>query len=150
MRIFLATTLTLAALAAVPALAAETKIKEKDLPPAVQQAVKQHSQGATVVGFAKEVENGKTLYEAEMKVGERTKDVTFDADGKVVSVEEQVALESVPAPARAAIEKAAGKGKVGIVETVTEGGVTFYEAQIKTGAKSSEVKVDAAGKPVKK
>jgi uncharacterized membrane protein YkoI len=66
-----------------------------------------------------------------------------------VSVEEETTLASIPAPARAAIQKAAGKGKVLTIETVTEGGNVWYEAQLRTGGKKSEVKVDAAGTLVK-
>jgi hypothetical protein len=36
-----------------------------------------------------------------------------------------------------------------MVETVTEAGKTSYEAQVTTGKKKSEVKVDANGKAVK-
>src|SRR5258706_15262444 len=121
----------------------------QDLPPAVQQAVKEQSKGATLRGLAKEVENGKTLYEAELRVAGKTKDVTFDSDGKIVTVEEEVAIGSIPAAAREAIQKAVGSAKLLLVETVTEGGRTFYEAHFKKGGQQSEVKVDAAGKPVK-
>ena len=128
----------------------EKKVKMKDLPAAVQAAVKEQSKGATIKGLAKEVEDGKTLYEMELKTAAGTsKDITFDADGKVVSLEEQVNLSAIPAPARAAIEKAVGKGKISLVETVTTKGTTYYEAQYKAGGKSAEVKVDAAGQPVK-
>jgi len=55
------------------ALASERKIAMKDLPPAVQQAIKDQG-GATVRGLAKEVDKGKTLYEAELTVnGERAR-----------------------------------------------------------------------------
>jgi hypothetical protein len=63
MRYCLSATLLLIAL---PVWGAEKKIRMKDLPAAVQQAVKAQSAGATVKGFAKETENGKTSYEAEM------------------------------------------------------------------------------------
>ena len=127
----------------------ETKIRMQDLPPAVQKAVKEQSKGAVLRGLAKEVEGGETLYEAEMTVAGHTKDVTFDAKGQVVSVEEEVALDSIPAPARDAIQKAVGTGQLTKLETVKEKGTTFYEAQVKKGAKTTEVKVDASGKPVK-
>ena len=126
----------------------ETKVKMQDLPAAVQAAVKEQSKGATLRGLTKEVENGKTLYEAELRVDGHGKDVTFDADGKIVSVEEEVALESIPAAAREAIQKAVGKGKLLMLELVTEGGSVFYEAHIRSGGKTSEVKVDASGKTV--
>jgi uncharacterized membrane protein YkoI len=131
------------------ALAAETKVKFQDLPSAVQQAVKQQSQGATVRGYSKEVEHGKTIYEAELTVNGHTKDVSFDASGNVVSVEEEVAIASIPAAARDAILKAAAPGRVKVVELVTENGISSYEAAIVKRGKTSEVKVDAGGKPVK-
>jgi uncharacterized membrane protein YkoI len=127
----------------------EKKIQMKDLPPTVQQAVKEQSQGATLKGLTKEVEKGKTTYEAELTVNGHGKDVSFDAAGKVVSVEEEVALTAVPEPARAAIQKAAGAGTVKKVESVTENGAAFYEAAISKGGKTSEFKVDAKGTAVK-
>ena len=133
------------------AFAEETakKIKLMDMPPAVQAAVKEQSKGATIKGLAKEVENGKTMYELEMKTAAGTsKDLMLDSDGKVISVEEQTTLAAIPAAARAAIEKAVGKGKISLVETLTTQGSIIYEAQYKVAGKKSEIKVDAAGKPV--
>ena len=92
------------------------------MPPAVQQAVKEQSNGATVRGYTKEVEDGTTSYEAELTVNGRAKDISFGADGKVLAVEKVVTLESIPAPAREAIQKAVGTGKLNKVESVTENG----------------------------
>jgi uncharacterized membrane protein YkoI len=128
---------------------AETKVKMQDLPPAVQKAVKEQTKGATLKGLTKEVEEGKTFYEAETTVAGHGKDILFDADGNVVSVEEEVAIDKIPAAARDAIQKAVGTGKLAKLETVKEKGNTFYEGHIKKGAKETEVKVDANGKPVK-
>ena len=116
----------------------------KDLPPAVQQAIKDQG-GATVRGLAKEVDKGKTLYEAELTVNGHSKDIMFDEQGTMVSVEEESALDQIPPAARTAIEKATGSGKVSAVEKLTEGGHVFYEAQVTKGGKTSEVKVDASG-----
>jgi uncharacterized membrane protein YkoI len=128
---------------------ADQKIKLEDMPAAVQAAVKEQSKGATIKGYAKEVEKGKTFYEAEMTVNGHGKDVSFDATGKVVAVEEETSIDAIPAPTRDAIQKAVGTGTLQKVETVTENGKTSYEAAIKKGAKTSEVKFDASGKPVK-
>ena len=126
------------------------KVKLKDLPAPVRAAVLEQSKGLTLKGLAKEVENGKTMYEVEMKTAAGTsKDLMLDADGKVISVEEQTTLAAIPAPARAAIEKAVGKGKISLLETLTTNGTTVYEAVFKAAGKSVEVKVDAAGNPVK-
>ena len=129
--------------------AAETKVVKKDLPAAVQKAVEEQSKGAVVRGFTKEVENGKTEYEAELTVDGHAKDISFDPAGNVVSVEEQVKLDSIPEAARSAIQKSAGSGAVRKVELVTEGGKTFYEASIRRGGKSSEIQVDKDGLRIK-
>jgi uncharacterized membrane protein YkoI len=142
-KILLAVTLT------IGAAYADQKVKLQDMPLAVQQAVKEESKGATVRGYSKEVEDGKTSYEAELTINGRAKDISFGADGKVLAVEEVVSLESVPGPARAAIQKAVGTGKLKKVESVMERGTTNYEAAITKGGKNSEVKVDSAGKAVK-
>ena len=139
----------IAILLAVLCAAGEKKVKMQDLPPAVQKAVTEQSQGATLVGLARETEDGKTFYEAELKINGRTRDISFDPTGKVVIVEDETPIENIPAPAREAIQKAAGKKKILLVETVTEDGKTFYEAHIRALIRTTEVKVDSAGKPVK-
>ncbi len=128
---------------------AETKVNLSGLPPAVQQAVKAQSKGATLRGVSKEQKDGVTLYEAELTVGGLTKDITFDAQGKIVSIEEQTALDMIPKAAREAIQKAVGTGKLMLVEKVTRGEMTYYEGHITQGLNAVEVTVDASGKPVK-
>jgi uncharacterized membrane protein YkoI len=127
----------------------EKPVTLQQLPPAVQEAVKAHSKGATVRGFSMEVKDGRTLYEAEMRVNGRTRDLTFDAKGTIVSDEQQTTLSEIPAAARAAIQKAATGGKLTLVEKVMEGGATFYEGHITKAGKEIEIKVDADGTPVK-
>jgi uncharacterized membrane protein YkoI len=140
---------TFVIVAASLCIAGETKVKMESLPPAVQAAVKQQSVGAIIKGLSKETEKGKTTYEAELTVNGHGKDISFDATGKVVSVEEEVAIDSIPAAARDAINKAIGTGKLTRVEQVTENGKTSYEAAIKRGLKTTEFIVDATGKKVK-
>jgi uncharacterized membrane protein YkoI len=127
----------------------EHKIAMADVPAPVQNAIKEHSKGATVRGISTEMENGKRVYEAELRINGKTRDVTFDANGGVVSAEEETSIEQIPAAARSAIEKAAVGGKLLLVETVTENGTAFYEGHIKKAGRESEVKVDADGRPVK-
>ncbi|HZR28508.1 MAG TPA: PepSY-like domain-containing protein [Terriglobales bacterium] len=149
MKTFIAATILLAACAATAAFAAEKKVKMEDLPPAVQQAIKDNTKDVTLVGISKDVENGKTEYEAETKANGHGKDITFDESGKLIAVEEEVALDSLPAPAKAAIEKQAAGGKIRKVEKVTEGDKTFYEAGILKGGKKSEALVLPDGTPTK-
>ncbi len=134
---------------ALALLASETRVQMKDLPAAVQKTVREQTQNAKLRGLAKEVENGKTFYEAETLVNGKTRDVLIDATGAVVEVEEATTLASIPEAARKAIQARAGSGKVLKVETVTKGSVVSYEAVVQNAAKKSEVAVNADGSPVK-
>jgi uncharacterized membrane protein YkoI len=140
---------TLAAtfIATATLVASEKKIDKKDLPAPVQQAVEHELQGGTVKGYAKETEHGKTFYEVETTKDGHSRDLLFDPAGKLVEVEEEVGIDSLPAAAKQALST--GHGKLTRVEAVTENGTTFYEGHFK-GGKASEVKVTADGKPVAK
>ena len=126
--------------------ASEKAITMKDLPAAVQRTVQEQSKGAIIRGLSTEVEHGKTIYEVELTVNGHGKDVSMDATGAVIEVEEEVALDSIPAAARAAIEKAAGSGQVRKVERVTGGTQVAYEAHLRKEGKRSEVRVSGDGR----
>lgn len=144
MKTYLAITLTLAA-----AAAAETKIQMKDLPQAVRIAVETQTAGAQVKGLSKETEKGKTVYEVETMVNGKSRDITFDATGALVEVEEQVALDSIPAAAQAAIQKKTAGGRIKSLETVTRGSTVVYEAAYTKGGRTHEFQVNAGGADVK-
>lgn len=129
---------------------AEKRVKMESLPPAVQKTVQEQAKGATIRGLSKEIEDGKTFYEAELKVNGHNKDVLIDAAGSVVEIEEEVALDSLPAPAKDAIEKRAARGRIVLVESVSKNNsLVAYEAKIKTAGKTSEIRVNPDGSPAK-
>jgi hypothetical protein len=135
---------------ATVAVASEKKIKRTDLPAAVEKTVAEQSKDATVKGFSQEIEKGKKYYEAELVVAGHTKDVLIDESGKVTEVEEEVALDTLPAAVKDALTKRAGKGTLGKVESLTKGGkLVAYEAVVKTGAKHSEIQVGPNGEKLK-
>jgi len=125
----------------------EKKIKRSDLPPAVEKAVVEQSQGATIRGFSQERENGETFYEAELMVKGHSKDVLMAADGAVVEVEEQVSTSSLPAVVRQGLRDKAGSGKLVKVEKlIKKDKLVAYEAKVLTDGKKSEVQVGPDGK----
>jgi hypothetical protein len=127
----------------------ETRVTMKDLPAPVQQAVKELSKGAVMRGLTKEVENGQTFYEVELSVKGHTRDVLIDPAGKVVEIEEQTPLNSLPPAVKSAIVKRAGKGRIMLVESITkENSIVAYEAHIKIAGKILEFKVDPNGNPI--
>src|SRR5437660_5433359 len=111
------------------AYAQERKLTRAQLPPAVEKTVAKESAGATINGFATEVEKGKRLYEVELTINGHSKDISMDRNGNIVEVEEEVSLDSLPAAVQAALRKAAGKGIIGLVESLTKNGkLVAYEA----------------------
>ncbi|HEV7893429.1 MAG TPA: hypothetical protein VGP08_22630 [Pyrinomonadaceae bacterium] len=154
--VFAAAVLTAgASLAASPVARQESKekggdseraVKMKDMPAAVQQTVREQSRGAKIRGLSIETENGVTNYEVELRVNGHARDVLIDPSGAVVSVEEQVALASLPADVRSAIVRSANGGRVVLVESISKGGaVEAYEAHVKRGRKTVEIKVGPDG-----
>ena len=131
------------------AMAQEKKIERPDLPAAVEKTVTAQSKGATIRGFSKEMEKGKTTYEVQMTVNGHTKDLEVDESGVVIEVEEQVALEALPTEARIGLLARAGKGRITKVESITKKDrLVAYEAQVDTDGRKSEVQVGADGKPL--
>jgi hypothetical protein len=83
-------------------------------------------------------------------VNGKHRDILVDAKGAVIEVEDETAIDSIPAAAKAAIEKKAAGGKIGIVETVTRGTATMYEAEFTSkSGKKHEVLVRPDGTEVK-
>src|SRR5262245_3224182 len=123
------------------------QVKMTDLPAAVQKTVREQSQGAKIEELSKVVEKGKTIYTVEMIVEGHAKELLLEPDGKVIAIEEQIALEALPPAARAGIERQAGDGKIVRVESITKGdAVVGYEAHIKRDGKVTEIRVGPDGK----
>ena len=127
--------------------AQEKKLQRSDLPVAVQKTVDEQSKGATVKGFSTEVEDGKKIYEVELTVSGHGKDISMDPQGHILEIEEEIGLETLPPAVKDGLMKAAGKGTIQKVESLTKNGkIVAYEASVKTGTKRSEVQVGPDGK----
>ncbi len=127
----------------------EGKLALKDLPKPVQVTVQKETQGATIVGISKETDAGKTIYEIETKVSGHSRDMLVDAKGALTEVEEETALDSLPAAVQAGIKTSIGKSKLVKLETVMNGTKvkTGYSALVETGGKQSEIEMGLDGKP---
>jgi uncharacterized membrane protein YkoI len=127
------------------AKAREKRVNSSDLPPAVQKTAQRESQGATVRGYSKDVESGKIEDEVEMMVAGKSRDVSIDSSGKVIEVEQEVALDGIPSAAMAAIRRQAEGASIRKVEEVRSSAETAYEAQILSNGKHREIRVHADG-----
>ncbi len=137
------------AVAGALAMAAKS-LAVNDLPAAVQKTIQEQVKGAEIKNISKETEKGVTQYEVETIVNGKQRDFNVDTKGGLVEVEEETSIDSIPAAAKAAILKKVADGKLGMVETVTKGSVTMYEAAYTTKAgKKHEVLVKPDGTETK-
>src|ERR1700722_10367760 len=147
-RIFVAAALA-SLILSVPAIAQEKKLKKEELPPAVQKTADEQSKGATVRGYSTEKEDGQTIYEVQLTVNGKARDVSMDASGAVMEVEDQVDFASLPDAVQAGLKMKAGAGKILSVEALTKKDkLVAYEAVVETAGKKHEIQVGPDGKPL--
>ena len=97
--------------------------------------------------YTSEVEGGKLEYEVATVANNLTRNVTIDPDGKVVEVEQEVALITLPAAVREGFQRKAGTGRVTKVISIKDSNAMMaYEAKVLDAGKKSEVQVGADGK----
>jgi uncharacterized membrane protein YkoI len=129
---------------------AQKKPTLQDLPPAVQKTVQAELKGGEIKNIDKETEHGVAQYEVETMLNGKHRDFNVDTNGNLVVVEEETNIDSIPAPAKAAILKKVGAGKLGMVELFMRGSETMYEAEyIGKDGKKREVLVKADGTETK-
>lgn len=138
--------LFLTTLIAPYAIAADKKISKNELPKEVQKTADEQSKGAIVRGYSKEIEGGQLEFEVQLQVKGHSKDVSIAPNGKVLEIEEQVEMESLPQNVRSALEARSKSGKITRIESITKQGVIVaYEAQISRSGKHSEIQVSPQG-----
>ena len=125
---------------------AEKKIDRSALPPAVEKTVQEQSQGMTIKGFALDHENGGTQYEVEMMLNGHSKDIEIAPDGTLLEVEEQVAIDSLPAEVQSSLGAKAAGAKITKVESLKKKDrLVAYEAATLKGSKKGEIQVGPHG-----
>ncbi len=143
-RLFSASAAVAGLLCTAPLLMAQDKkITHNQLPAAVQHAMDAETQGSTVKGYATEMENGKRSYEAETMKNGHSRDVSFNPNGSLAEVEEEVSFDQLPAPVQQALKTKARGAQIRKVESLTKHDkLVAYEA---TTAKGSEIQVGPSG-----
>lgn len=128
----------------------EEKVPLDKVPKAVLKAVKAKFKGADLLGAQTEKEDGKILYEINLKDKGHSIDVSLTSEGKIVSIEKTIAAKDLPRPVTEAIKSKYPKAEYSKAEEVTEDGKTNYEVHLITaGKKKIEVVLDRAGKILK-
>lgn len=135
---------------AVPAAKEGKKLTEKDLPPTVLAAFQKAYPKATIAGVDKEKEGGKMVFEIESVDGTIHRDLLYAPDGKVIAIEESVAIDQLPEAVRNAVTKEFPQGKIEKAEKVMRGAELKYEFLVQSGETTHEVVIDPSGKVLKK
>ena len=128
-------------------LADEEKVPLDKVPKAVLDAVKTKFPGAKLLGAGKEKEDGKTVFEIQIKYKDHTIDVTVTPEGKIGLVEKLISEKEVPEVVTKAFKAKFGKATVKKIEEISKDDkVTAYEYLIELDKKMLEVKFDPKGK----
>ena len=147
--------LTAAAVVLVGALAwadEEEKVPLDKLPKPVVEAVKKRFPKAELVSASKEDENGKVVFEVQIKDGDSTADVTVTPEGALVAIEKAIKAADLPKPVTEALDKKYAKATFKTVEEVIKfkdgkEQPAYFEVLLVTADKKTiEVELAADGK----
>ncbi|MHB1423883.1 MAG: PepSY domain-containing protein [Gemmataceae bacterium] len=128
----------------------EEKVPLDKVPKPALKAVKDKFRDAELVSAQTEKENGKVVYEINLKHRGQKIEATVTSNGKIVSIEKTLAARDLPRPVAEAINSKYAKARFQRVEEVTEGDKTSYKVAIVTAVeKPIEIVLEPNGKIVK-
>lgn len=134
------------------ATAQETRIEINQVPKAVLDSARVNFPGAKLKEAAKEVEDGKTVYELEMTHEGRDTDANFHEDGTLIVVETKIPEKDAPSVVLKAVKAKYPDATITALESVKKGPkpktiADRYEFHLKlANKKSAEVEVAPDGK----
>jgi hypothetical protein len=124
------------------------KLKESDLPEAVQKTATEQTGGAKVTAYWQREQDGGVIYEVDLDVEGHGKGVLIRPDGSVLAVQEEVSFDKLDASVQSGIKQRAGEGKVGKVYAVSQDGkVVRYVALVDNAGQKAKVVVGPDGAP---
>jgi uncharacterized membrane protein YkoI len=139
-------------------VAADNKDKKISLdkaPKAVQDAIKARFPDGEVTSVEKETEDGKVVYDIELKLKGRKYEMDILEDGTVIEIEKEIAAKDLPAAVSKALEAKYPRATIKEVMEVykvkdKDEKLTEYEVSLETADKElKEVKVSLDGKSIK-
>jgi hypothetical protein len=137
-----------ALLAASVASAEARKVKKADLPDEVRKTAERESQGARVVAYWQDDDDGTSIYEVDLKVNGHDKGVLIGPDGDVLAVQEDVAWDDLDPAVQEGIRNLADGGRIGKAHSVSQGGsVVGYGADVERDGQTIHVQVGPDGQP---
>ncbi len=129
---------------AKPAPAASPALK---LPAPILAAFQKSYPNAVIKTASSEKDKGKVVWEVESTENGLGRDLVYEPDGRVVEMEEQIAVGDLPAPVTEAVKASYPKAVITKAERLTRGATLHYELQLK-GAVVKAIELTPEGKKV--
>jgi hypothetical protein len=141
----------MAAMAASLGAAEEEEVTLDQVPAPAKTVIQNEAKAAKIETLMRITDGPKTTFVAVWAADGKETQLEVDPEGKVLRKEareqpQDVTLDQVPAPVKAALLKEAGDTKVGSIVRMPEEGKPTFVAEIATEQKSVEIKLDAEGK----
>lgn len=115
-----------------------------ELPPAVQKTVDRETHGGEILKKGKE---GSKYEISFVKMG-MTKRIAVDESGTVTEYKDEVLLETLPSPAKVAIEADAAGGELLAVSRYVRGKDVIYRSSVMKNGKKVGIQVAPDGTPI--
>ena len=136
------------------AYGAEEKTAHPKVPKAVMDAFKARFPDAKMTGSAKEVDEGKVVYEISSTEKGHNIDATFSPQGALVAFERSVSFKELPAPVTKTLNAKYPNAQYKLIEEMVvvekkQEKFAYYEAQIVSAKHPLEVQVNSEGKVLK-
>jgi hypothetical protein len=145
-RVSIGAVLALGIGAAVASAQQPKKLKESDLPEAVQKTATEQAGGAKVLAYWEREQDGGVIYEMDVDVEGHGKGVLIRPDGSVLAVQEEVSFDKLDAGVQSGIKQRAGEGKIDKVFSVTQDGkIVRYVAVVDKAGQKGKVVVGPTG-----
>jgi len=139
----------------VAAVCTDEEIPLDKVPPPVMEAVKARFKDAQATGAAKEMDQGKLVYEVTLQLKGQKIDVILAPEGEILMIEKAIARKDLPTAVAKALDDKYPKATYKILEEVIkvekkEEKLEYYEARLVTPErKDLEVKLTTDGRIVK-
>jgi hypothetical protein len=118
--------------------------KFEAMPQAVQQTAAANMERALPVSITSTRGEHGMEFQIKTRLDGAAHDLVIDEKGKLLAVKDGTDLASIPAAAKAAIEKEAAASKIVTLEKVTEGSQISYGAVMKDDAQEKFVRISIA------
>jgi|GEM_PF-4512124 len=121
---------------------------DPELPEGVQKAIQKGAGSGTLDEITRCFEPAGIIYDVDVTENGKTRTLTFDAKGGLVSKQEEVALSDVPAAAQNQVQSLANTGKLLGISRVTENDAVSFDVDIRQNGKVKSYTLDTEGKLV--